>query len=48
MAERPITQRRGLVGLVGTVAATALLSFTPAWEGTKLSTYRDIGGLLTC
>lgn len=47
MAERAITQRRGLVALVGAVAATALLSFTPAWEGTKLSTYRDMGGVLT-
>jgi len=41
------TQRRGLVALVGAVAATALLSFTPAFEGTELSTYRDIGGVLT-
>jgi len=41
------TQRRGLVALVGAVAATALLSFTPAFEGTKLSTYRDMGGVLT-
>lgn len=47
MAERSTTQRRGLVALVGAVAATALLSFTPAWEGTKLSTYRDMGGVLT-
>jgi lysozyme len=41
------TQRRGLVALVGAVAATALFSFTPAFEGTKLSTYRDMGGVLT-
>jgi len=41
------TQRRGLVALVGAVAATALLSFTPAFEGTELSTYRDMGGVLT-
>jgi len=41
------TQRRGLVALVGAVAATALLSFTPAFEGTELSTYRDIAGVLT-
>jgi lysozyme len=40
-------QRRGLVALVGAVAATALLSFTPAFEGTELSTYRDMGGVLT-
>lgn len=47
MADRATTQRRGLVALVGTVITTALLSFTPAWEGTKLSTYRDMGGVLT-
>ena len=47
MAERVTTQRRGLVALVGAVAATALLSFTPAFEGTELSTYRDMGGVLT-
>jgi lysozyme len=40
-------QRRGLVALVGAVAATALLSFTPVFEGTELSTYRDVGGVLT-
>ena len=47
MAKGAPTQRRGLVALVGAVAATALLSFTPAFEGTKLSTYRDMGGVLT-
>lgn len=47
MADRSTTQRRGLVTLVGAVAATALLSFTPAFEGTELSTYRDMGGVLT-
>ena len=41
------TQRRGLVALVGAVAATALLAFTPKFEGTELSTYRDMGGVLT-
>jgi len=41
------TQRRGLVALVGALAAAGLLSFTPAFEGTKLSTYRDMGGVLT-
>jgi len=40
-------QRRGLLALVGAVAATALISFTPAFEGTELSTYRDMGGVLT-
>lgn len=39
--------RRGLVAIVGAVAATALLAFTPAQEGRALKTYRDIGGVLT-
>jgi lysozyme len=47
MNKRAPTQRRGLVALVGAVAATALLSITPAFEGTELSTYRDMGGVLT-
>lgn len=37
----------GLAGLVGAVAAAALLVFTPAQEGRVLKTYRDIGGVLT-
>jgi len=41
------TQRRGLVALVGAVAATALFTFTPPFEGTKYTTYRDIAGVLT-
>ncbi|QOY96321.1 lysozyme [Massilia sp. UMI-21] len=41
------TQRKGLGALVGAVAAAALLAFTPAWEGTELTTYRDLGGTLT-
>ena len=40
-------QRRGLVALVGAVAATALLSFTSAFERTALSTYRDMARVLT-
>lgn len=36
-----------LAAIVGTAAAAALLAFTPKWEGTKLTTYRDIGGVLT-
>lgn len=40
-------QQRGLIAVVGAVAAAALLSFTPAWEGTELTTYRDLGGVLT-
>lgn len=40
-------QRKGLSALVGAVAAAVLLAFTPAWEGTELTTYRDLGGVLT-
>lgn len=36
-----------LVALVGAVAAAGLLAMTPKWEGTKLVTYRDMGGVLT-
>jgi lysozyme len=39
--------RRGLLALVGAVAAGALLAFTPLQEGRVLKTYRDIGGVLT-
>jgi lysozyme len=42
-----IVGRTGLVALVGAVAAAALLTITPAFEGTVLKTYRDIGGVLT-
>lgn len=37
----------GLTGIVGIAAAAALLVFTPRFEGTKLKTYRDLGGVLT-
>lgn len=36
-----------LVAVVGVVAAAGLMSLTPKWEGTKLTTYRDLGGVLT-
>lgn len=36
-----------LAAIVGTAVAAGLLAFTPKWEGTKLTTYRDIGGVLT-
>jgi lysozyme len=39
--------KRGLAAFVGAAAATGLLLFTPAQEGTKLTTYRDLGGVLT-
>ncbi|MDY0962111.1 MULTISPECIES: lysozyme [Massilia] len=36
-----------LAGIVGATAAAALLALTPAFEGTRLETYRDLGGVLT-
>ncbi|AOY96837.1 hypothetical protein BKK79_36080 [Cupriavidus sp. USMAA2-4] len=39
--------RRGLVAIVGAVAAAALLVVVPKNEGTVLTTYRDMGGVLT-
>lgn len=39
--------RNGLAGIVGVVAAAALLVFTPPFEATKLTTYRDMAGILT-
>lgn len=45
--EQTKTPRRGLLAVVGAVAATLLLAFTPAQEGRVLKTYRDIGGVLT-
>ena len=47
MAERATVQRRGLVALLGAIAATALFNFTPTFEGTKYITYRDMAGVLT-
>jgi lysozyme len=46
-AEQTKTPRRGLLAVVGVVAAAALLAFTPVQEGRVLKTYRDIGGVLT-
>jgi lysozyme len=39
--------KRGLAAMVGSVAAASLLLFTPAQEGRILTTYRDLGGVLT-
>ncbi len=39
--------KRGLAAIVGSVAAAGLLFFTPAQEGRVLTTYRDIGGVLS-
>lgn len=43
----PINKKRSLAAIVGASASAALLWFTPHFEGTKLTTYRDIGGVLT-
>jgi lysozyme len=42
-----VIARRALVAIVGAAAAAGLLTLTPAFEGTKLTTYRDLGGVLT-
>jgi len=42
-----VSRVAGLTGIVGIAAAAALLVFTPRFEGTKLKTYRDLGGVLT-
>ena len=42
-----MSRATGLAGIVGAAAAAALLIFTPNFEGTKLTTYRDLGGVLT-
>lgn len=42
-----MTRRAGLAGIIGAAAAAALLVLTPTFEGTKLTTYRDMGGVLT-
>ena len=39
--------RRALAAIIGSVAAAGVLLLTPAWEGTKLKTYKDMGGVLT-
>lgn len=45
----PSTWKMGgrLAAVVGVAAATGLMALTPKWEGTKLATYRDLGGVLT-
>lgn len=37
----------GLASIVGVTATAALLVLTPRFEGTRLTTYRDLGGVLT-
>lgn len=39
--------RRSLVAIVGAAVATTLFVITPSFEGTRLKTYRDMGGVLT-
>lgn len=39
--------QRALAAIIGSVAAAGVLLLTPMWEGTKLNTYRDVGGVLT-
>lgn len=38
---------RPLAAIIGAGAAAAVLALTSQWEGTKLATYRDLGGVLT-
>lgn len=40
-------QKSRLIALVGAATAAVLLTFTPKFEGEVLSTYRDLGGVLT-
>lgn len=39
--------KRGLVVIVGAIAAAGLLAFVPTQEGTKQTTYRDVVGVMT-
>lgn len=41
------TTHRNLAAIIGAVAAAGVMALTPAWEGTELRTYRDIGGVLS-
>jgi len=48
MASNPTpAPRRGLVAIIGAAAAAAVIALTGGFEGTKLTTYKDIGGVLT-
>lgn len=49
VTERTATKpgRKSLISIVGAAAAVALIHITSSFEGTKLTTYRDIGGVLT-
>lgn len=39
--------RRPLAAIVGAGAAATVIVFTPLFEGERLTTYRDLGGVLT-
>lgn len=39
--------KRSLTAILGAVAAAALMLMTPAFEGRELTTYKDLGGVLT-
>lgn len=41
------TVKRSLIAIVGAAAASGLMLFVPAQEGTVYKTYKDIGGVLT-
>lgn len=47
MNSRTMPRGRPLAAIIGAGAATAVLALTSQWEGTKLATYRDMGGVLT-
>jgi lysozyme len=47
MATNKPPSRRPLAAIIGAVAAAGLFVLTPKWEDTKLTTYRDLGGVLT-
>lgn len=38
---------RSLAAIIGSAAAAGVLALTPVFEGTKTTTYRDQGGVLT-
>lgn len=47
MASNPAAPRRGLVAIIGAAAAAAVVALTGGFEGTELTTYKDIGNILT-
>lgn len=47
MADQNARPKRGLAAIVGAVSAAALLTLTPSFEGTRRTTYKDLGGILT-